>query len=161
MALEEFSAFLRGNMDSLKSKEPVHFSRELAHVKHYLHLEKIRFGDELQIEYDIQADDFFLPTLTIQPLVENAVKYGVGNKEDGGKVEIHTRHEGDSIVITIKDDGIGFDADEFEDIPVQHDGRTHIGLSNVKSRLKAMVNGEMTIHSRKETGTVVTIVLPH
>lgn len=158
-ALEEFSAFLRGNMDSVKSKVPVHFSRELEHVKHYLHLEQIRFGDDLHIEYDIQEEDFYLPTLTIQPIVENAVKYGVGNKEEGGTVRIETKKENGKIVITIRDDGVGFDVDEIEHIPVQKDGRTHIGLSNVKHRLEKMVNGTMTIHSRKETGTVVQIIL--
>lgn len=158
-ALEEFSAFLRGNMDSLKSTVPVHFSRELEHVKHYLHLEQIRFGDDLRIVYDIREDDFFLPTLTIQPIVENAVKYGVGNKEEGGTVWIETCREQGQIIITIRDDGVGFDADEIEQIPAQKDGRTHIGLSNVKHRLETMVNGRMTIHSRKETGTVVQIFL--
>ena len=69
---------------------PVPFSREMEHVKHYLHLEQIRFGDDLHVEYDIQEDDFFLPTLTIQPIVENAVKYGVGNKEEGGTVWIES-----------------------------------------------------------------------
>ena len=158
-ALEEFSAFLRGNMDSLRSKVPVPFSREMEHVKHYLHLEQIRFGDDLHVEYDIQEDDFFLPTLTIQPIVENAVKYGVGNKEEGGTVWIESHREGKQIIITIRDDGIGFDVDEFEHIPIQKDGRTHIGLSNVKHRIEKMVNGIMTIHSRKETGTVVEITL--
>lgn len=158
-ALEEFSAFLRGNMDSLRSKVPVPFSRELEHVKHYLHLEQIRFGDDLHVEYDIQEEDFFLPTLTIQPIVENAVKYGVGNKEEGGTVRISTCREREKIVITVEDDGIGFDVDEIEHIPVQKDGRTHIGLSNVKHRLKKMVNGTMTIHSRRETGTIVRITL--
>lgn len=158
-ALEEFSAFLRGNMDSLRSKVPVPFSRELEHVKHYLHLEQIRFGNDLRVEYDIREEDFFLPTLTIQPIVENAVKYGVGNKEEGGTVRISTCREGEKIVITVEDDGIGFDVDEIEHIPVQKDGRTHIGLSNVKHRLKKMVNGTMTIHSRRETGTIVRITL--
>lgn len=158
-ALEEFSSFLRGNMDSLRSKVPVPFSRELAHVKHYLHLEQIRFGDELHVEYDIREDDFFLPTLTIQPIVENAVKYGVGNKEEGGTVWIETHRDGDQIVVTIRDDGIGFDVDEIEHIPIQKDGRTHIGLSNVKHRIEKMVNGTMTIRSRKETGTEVKITL--
>lgn len=158
-ALEEFSAFLRGNMDSLKSKVPVPFSRELEHVKHYLHLEQIRFGEDLKVEYDIQEEDFFLPTLTIQPIVENAVKYGVGNKEEGGTVRIATRREENRIVITVQDDGVGFDVDEIEHIPVQKDGRTHIGLSNVKHRIERMVNGTMTIHSRKESGTVVEITL--
>ena len=158
-ALEEFSAFLRSNMDSLKSKVPVPFSRELEHVKHYLHLEQIRFGEDLHVEYDIQEDDFFLPTLTIQPIVENAVKYGVGNKEEGGTVWIETKREKDSIVITIRDDGIGFDVDAIEHMPVQKDGRTHIGLLNVKHRIEKMVNGTMTICSRKETGTVVEITL--
>lgn len=159
-ALEEFSAFLRGNMDSLKSRAPVHFSRELNHVRHYLHLEQIRFGEDLKVEYDIREEDFYLPSLTIQPIVENAVKYGVGNKEEGGTVKIETAREDDHIVITVTDDGVGFDADKIEEIPTQADGRTHIGLSNVKNRLKAMVNADMTIYSRRETGTVVRIILP-
>ena len=138
---------------------PVPFSREMEHVKHYLHLEQIRFGDDLHVEYDIQEDDFFLPTLTIQPIVENAVKYGVGNKEEGGTVWIESHREGKQIIIIVRDDGIGFDVDEFEHIPIQKDGRTHIGLSNVKHRIEKMVNGTMTIHSRKETGTVVKITL--
>lgn len=158
-ALEDFSAFLRGNMDSLRSTVPVPFARELEHVRHYLYLEQIRFGDDLKIEYDIQEEDFFLPTLTIQPIVENAVKYGVGNKEDGGTVCIETRREKNHIIITVRDDGIGFDVDEIDQIPVQKDGRTHIGLSNVKKRLETMVNARMTIHSRKESGTVVQIIL--
>ena len=77
----EFSEYLRRNMNSLKEQAPVPFESELKHLETYLSLEKMRFGDELNIEYDIEATDFLIPSLTVQPLVENAVKHGVGMKE--------------------------------------------------------------------------------
>ena len=67
-----FSDYLRGNMDSLKQTTPVPFEKELEHLKKYLYIEKLRFDDQLNIEYDIQTTDFKIPLLSIQPLVENA-----------------------------------------------------------------------------------------
>ena len=80
----KFSDYLRGNMDSLKQTAPVPFRKELEHLEKYLYIEKLRFGKKLNVEYDIQAEGFEIPLLSIQPLVENAVKHGVGMKEDGG-----------------------------------------------------------------------------
>ncbi|MEG1570121.1 MAG: histidine kinase, partial [Clostridia bacterium] len=73
-----FSEYLRNNMQSLKTNRLVPFEEELRHLANYLMLEQMRFGEELQIVYHIEATDFRLPPLTVQPLVENAVKYGVG-----------------------------------------------------------------------------------
>lgn len=91
-AILDFSRFLRGNMDSLNSREPIYFNKELEHTKAYLSLEKYRFGEDLDILYDIQATQFVLPPLTLQPIVENAVRHGIRETPDGkGTVTIMTR----------------------------------------------------------------------
>lgn len=159
-ALGDFSKFLRGNMDSLSSQKPIHFSRELEHVKHYLNLEKIRFRDKMEIKYEIEEDDFFLPALTMQPIVENAVKYGIGNAENGGTIIIRTKAEEKAIKIIIVDNGVGFQADSINDLPIKNDGRSHIGLTNVKSRIQKMVHGDLELYSKENVGTVVTITIP-
>ena len=150
-----FAKYLRGNMDSLKQTTPVPFTQELEHLKKYLYIEKLRFDDLLNIEYDIQTTDFVLPLLSIQPLVENAVKHGVGMKEDGGTVRISTRETDKAYEVIIEDDGVGFDVNE-----QKNDGKTHVGMENTKKRLRDMCSGEVIISSELEKGTVVTVVLP-
>ena len=87
-AISEFSKYLRGNLESIGRKTPIFFEDELNHVQSYLVLEKIRFEDELEVVYDIKAQSFLLPALTIQPLVENAVMHGVGDAPNGGTVKL-------------------------------------------------------------------------
>ena len=155
-AIGRFATYLRGNMDSLSLREPVPFTRELEHTKAYLDLEQLRFGDELTVVYDLECTDFLLPTLTLQPLVENAVVHGVREKESGaGTVTVSTRELPDRFEISVTDDGPGFDPDEK---PV--DNRSHIGLENVRSRLKSLCGGDLRIASRPGHGSRVTIVLP-
>ena len=154
-ATVKFSDYLRGNMDSLKQTAPVPFKKELEHLEKYLYIEKLRFGKKLNIEYDIQAQDFDLPLLSVQPLVENAVKHGVGMKEDGGTVTIATRETDTYHEIIVSDDGVGFDTNE-----VQNDGRSHIGMENTKRRLKDMCNAEVIITSVIGEGTTAKIVIP-
>ena len=151
-----FADYLRGNMNSLKEKNPVPFEKELEHLKKYLMLEKMRFGDMLNIEYDIKTTDFLIPQLSVQPLVENAVKHGVGMKEDGGTVTIATDETDDSFLVIISDDGVGFDTEA----PKKDDGRSHVGMENVRQRLKEMINADVIIESKIGEGTVATIVIP-
>ncbi len=151
-----FADYLRGNMNSLKQKAPVPFTRELEHLKKYLMLEQMRFGDMLNVEYDIQATDFLIPQLSVQPLVENAVKHGVGMKEDGGTVTIATREEADCYKVIILDDGVGFDTSK----PIEDDGRSHVGMENVKQRLKELCDADITIESVVGEGTAATIRIP-
>ena len=151
-----FADYLRGNMNSLKQKAPVPFPQELEHLKKYLMLEQMRFGDMLRIEYDIRATDFVIPLLSVQPLVENAVKHGVGMKEDGGTVTIATREEDDCFKVIITDDGVGFDTS----LPVEDDGRSHVGMENVRQRLKELCNADVIIESEIGKGTVATIRIP-
>ncbi len=150
-----FTKYLRGNMDSLKQTAPVPFQRELDHLEKYLYIEKLRFGDKLNIAYDIQATDFSVPLLSVQPLVENAVKHGVGMKEDGGTVTIATRETQDSFEIIISDDGVGFDAAAQKD-----DGRSHIGMENTRRRLMDMCGAEVVIDSEPGKGTVAKVIIP-
>lgn len=151
----EFSEYLRRNMNSLKEQAPVPFESELKHLETYLSLEKMRFGDELNIEYDIETTDFLIPSLTVQPLVENAVKHGVGMKEDGGTVTIATKEFDDRYEVIVSDDGVGFDTAK-----KPNDGRTHIGMENVRNRLKTMCNAVLNIESTVGKGTVATITIP-
>ncbi len=151
-----FADYLRGNMNSLKQTSPVPFTQELEHLKKYLMLEQMRFGDLLNIEYDIQAVNFSLPQLSVQPLVENAVKHGVGMKEDGGTVTIATRELPDHFEVIISDDGVGFDSSA----PPKNDGRSHVGMENTKQRLKDMCGGEVIIESEPGKGCVATIKIP-
>lgn len=150
-----FSQFLRRNLDSLKQKELVSFEKELEHLQNYLAIEKLRFDDRLNIEYSIETSDFKLPSLTVQPLVENCVKYGVTKKREGGTVIIKTLETPTSYKIIISDDGVGFDPKQKQD-----DGRTHIGLNNVCFRLEQQCNGSLLIESKKGVGTRFTIIIP-
>lgn len=149
----EFADYLRGNMNSLKDNNPVPFETELKHLKTYLSLEKMRFGDDLNVEYDIQTTDFTIPSLTVQPLVENAVKHGVGMKEDGGTVTISTREYDDRYEVVVSDDGVGFDTTK----PNPDTSRSHVGIENIKERISSMCHGEVTIESEVGKGTVSTI----
>ena len=151
-ALRIFIMYLRANMESIQREHMIHFSKELEHISAYLQLEKLRFGDDLMVVYDVQEEDFFIPSLTIQPLIENAVKHGLCGREEGGTVTLHTHREDGKIVIRIQDDGVGFNVAELDE-------KGHLGLSNVQKRLKNIVDGEMNIDSTPGVGTVVTITI--
>ena len=155
-AIVQFSDYIRGNMDSLKRTAPVPFETELEHLKKYLYIEKLRFGKKLNIVYDIQADGFELPQLSIQPLVENAVKHGVGMKKKGGTVTISTKETETAFEVIISDDGVGFDPSA----PKKDDGRSHVGMENTKKRLHDMCGAEIVITSTVGEGTTARVILP-
>lgn len=155
-AIGDFSRYLRHNMDSISINTPIPFMEELAHVKHYVFLQRLRFGDSLQIEYDLQCTDFSMPTLTLQPLVENAIRYGVRKSEDGkGTVTIRTREYPDYYKIHVIDDGPGFVVNTLPD-----DGMSHLGIKNVNDRLRRVCGGELIIDSRLGKGTDAVIIIP-
>ncbi len=152
--IKDFSAYLRQNMNSLNSQSLVMFEKELEHTKIYLSIEKLRFEDLLKVEYDIQYESFMLPPLTLQPIVENAVKYGIRGCEDGGTVRIHTRREDDKIYVVVHDNGSGFDPSI-----IDNDSENHIGLKNTRQRIESMCGGQLLIESSEGEGTTVTIIL--
>lgn len=153
--VDKFSTYLRNNLDSLEQKTMVLFHKELDHIQTYLELEEFRFGEDLTVRYDIQATNFAVPVLSVQPLVENAVKHGIGMKEDGGTLTLSTREEPDCYVITVADTGVGFDPEHY-----QYDGKTHVGIENVRQRLEHMAGGTLKITSTPGAGTTAVITLP-
>ena len=155
-AVIDFSYYLRGNMDSLTHTEPIPFETELAHVKYYCDIELLRFSDKLKIEYDIQEKKFCVPTLSIQPIVENAIKHGVTKKPEGGTVRISTASDDKDYIVTVKDDGVGFDPSTIE----EDDGRSHVGIQNIRYRFENMMHATVSIESEKGVGTCVIIRIP-
>lgn len=153
-ALVDFSVYLRENMDSINSRGPVSFEQELSHIKTYLKLEQLRFADKINVEYDILTDDFRIQPLTIQPIVENAVKHGICMKENGGTITLSTFEENGIVTITVTDDGVGFDVNCSEE---KDCSRSHVGLKNVRNRVNKFPDGKFTVESEKGKGTVVTI----
>ena len=95
--------------------------------------------------------------LLLQPFVENAINWGVGQKEDGGTVRITTRENEEQIELCVIDDGVGFDISKMEE---QSDGRQHIGVRNARIRFQKMCNGTVDIYSEKGKGTKIRINLP-
>ena len=150
-----FSKYLRGNFDSLSQSEPVPFTQELEHVRTYIAIEKIRFGDRLNMVYELGTVDFDVPVLSIQPLIENAVKYGVTKREEGGTIILKTEDIGEAVRITVKDNGVGFDVSA----PLS-ENRQHIGVENSKKRFLVRVGAEFDIKSEIGKGTTVTIIAP-
>ena len=106
------------------------------------------------VVYDIQEEDFFLPALTIQPLVENAVKHGVYEKPEGGTVTLRTNRVGDEIIISVADTGVGYDTSV---LIADDEQKTHVGIKNVRNRLNKLMGATLTIDSNPGSGTVVTV----
>ncbi|MEG0340148.1 MAG: histidine kinase [Oscillospiraceae bacterium] len=151
----EFADYLRHNLESLTQSTPVPFEDELRHTEVYLGIEKKRFEERLNIVYDIANVDFRVPALTIQPIVENAVKHGVTRKKLGGIVNISTKERDDCYEIIIADDGVGFDVNA-----PQTDPDTHVGIENVRSRLWSICRGTLDIKSTVGEGTTAIIKIP-
>lgn len=151
-----FADYLRGNMDALNQKKPVPFEKELSHIESYMNLEQIRFGDQLEVVYDIETVDFEVPVLSVQPIVENAVKHGIKRK---GLVLLQTQEYPDGNEIRVIDDGEGFDPSELDKIQ-DEPGRSHVGVENVRKRLREMCHGTLTYLSKPGEGTTVIIWIP-
>lgn len=154
-AIAHFSKYLRANMDSLTTKELIPFEQELVHVENYLYIEKIRFQEKINFVYDIKTADFYLPALSVQPLVENAVRYGVASAKGVGTVAVETDEDEKGYTVRVKDNGVGFD---FMKSP--RDDRSHVGIENVRSRIEIMCGGTLTIESGADEGTTITLFIP-
>ncbi len=150
---EKFGAYLRQNIDSLSQPRLIPVEKELEHVRIYTEIETIRFPS-IRVAYDVQDLDFRLPALTIQPLVENAIRHGVRIRDDG-LVTVATRKTDAGHEITIRDNGKGFDVRLIE----RADG-THIGIRNVRARVEQICGGTLTVESAPDRGVTVTIRLP-
>ena len=147
----DFSRYLRRNIDSLSSDALIPFEQEMEHVECYLKIEKARFRERLNVIYSIQCKEFSVPPLTVQPLVENAIKHGITKKAAGGTIKICTYEEETCYIVEIIDDGVGFDTEATEQ---------RVGLQNVRSRIAVLCRGELTMKSTVGVGTRVRLEIP-
>lgn len=155
----DFSNYLRANIDSINNQKIVPFSEELKHIQAYLNIEKVRFGKRLIVKQNIQTDDFYLPPLSVQPLVENAVKHGICKKPQGGVVTICTYETEDWYYVEVEDNGIGFQV-ENEKKKGDKDSAGSSGIENIRFRIAAISHGELEIVSEIKKGTKATIRFP-
>ena len=151
--LEDFSTYLRQNLESLSQTDLVPVTKELEHTRLYAEIEVLRFPN-IHVEYRTWDQDFQIPALTIQPLVENAIRHGVRSRKDG-LVTVTTVCESGCHRITVQDNGVGFDTKKQESF-----AETHIGLRNVKNRIEQMCGGTMILRSEIGAGTCVTLIIP-
>ncbi|MBR5308817.1 MAG: histidine kinase [Clostridia bacterium] len=151
--VRNFSLYLRGNFSELDNVKPIRFSQEMNHVKHYTDIEQVRFPD-MTIQYDLRSVEFLLPALSVQPLVENAIKHGLMGLEEGGIVTISAYETDSHYVVEVTDDGVGFD------MTVGYDTSKHVGIKNIRARIEAMCGGTLTIESKPGCGTKATLNIP-
>lgn len=151
-SLDEFTEYLRSNLSSLTETRLIPFKDELKHIETYISLEKMRFNDRIKVTYNIGTTDFSVPPLSIQPLVENAIKHGILKKLEGGEVTITTFETDAFYVVEIKDDGVGFDISE-----INFDENKHFGLKNISYRMYQMCDSDLNISSKIGVGTKITV----
>ena len=151
--LEKFSKYLRQNLDAMEQPDLIPFTREMEHTRLYADIEMLRFP-HIRMEYRIDDDDFAIPALSVQPLVENAIRHGVRSREEG-IVTISSYRDENSHVIEIRDNGTGFDPNA-QNTP----GETHIGIENVRNRVERLCGGSLSIDSKVGQGTAVTLTIP-
>ena len=153
---DEFASYLRWNINSVLSSEPLSVSEEISHTKKYLDLEKERFGDVLNVVWNVSDDSFFIPPLVLQPLVENAVRHGICQKEDGGTIWIDIYSDINDHHIVITDNGEGFDTSD----PGESKDKLHVGLSYAREQVEGICGGKIAVESTPGRGTKVHISLP-
>ena len=148
----DFTEYLRKNFTAIASEDPVPFADELKHTQAYLAVEQAQHEDDLFTEFDTPHTRFRVPPLTLQPLVENAVKHGLDPDGDPLHICVKTRLTNSGSEITVENDGPDFDPAD--------DNEPHIALNNIRQRLEMMCGGELTIAPRHGGGTVVTVTIP-
>jgi sensor histidine kinase YesM len=176
--LEAFSDYLRGNLDSLTKEELIPFTRELEYTRSYLELERIA-GRNIEVEYRLKAADFMLPPLVLQPIVENAVQHGAGNRTEKTLITIATCDMEGTVCIKVTDRPARMDAGSLTAVKEKDDGvgglqsdrvseahksatntkKKSIGLDNVRARLDIQCGGTLKIRTIGET-TEATMLIP-
>ena len=151
--VHNFAKYLRGNFGELDNPKPILMSQEMEHVHHYISIENVRFPD-MTFTFEMNCEDFHIPALTVQPIVENAIKHGLMKLPRGGTIRVVSYETDTDYCISVVDDGVGFDTS------VLIDERKHVGLRNIRERLKVMVNGRLEIESTVGVGTKVLVTIP-
>ena len=148
----DFTNYLRRNFNAVSSDSAIPFSTELEHTRAYLAVEQAQYDEMLVVDWDVPFTQFRLPPLTLQPIVENAVKHGMNLYSGPLHISIRTRHTDESTEIIVEDTGPGFDPSD--------KSKPHLTLTNIRQRLEMMCGGTMTILPRDGGGTVVKLTIP-
>ena len=152
--IDEFAMFLKKNMQDIYAAELISFETELNHLKRYLNIQKMRYGEYMNICYDIKSMDFDLPPLILQPIAENAVRHGISHKPEGGTITVRSSEDTDEYKVVIEDDGVGFEMGKVKD------GKVHLGINSIKKRIGMIEGADVAIDSEPGKGTKVTVTIP-
>lgn len=148
----DFTSYLRKNFTAIASEEMIPFNDELEHTRAYLAVEQAQFEDSLFVSFDTPHTMFRVPPLTLQPIVENAVKHGMNESCDPIHISVVTRQTDLSSEIIVNDDGPGFKPTD--------DDEPHIALNNIRQRLELMCGGTLEVAPREGGGTSVKVAIP-
>ena len=151
--VHNFAKYLRGNFGELDNPKPILMSQEMEHVRYYISIENVRFPD-MTFTFEMNSDDFKIPALTVQPIIENAIKHGLMKLPKGGTIRVVSFETDTEYCISVEDNGVGFDTAALPE------DRKHLGIRNIRERLKVMVNGTLEIESKPGVGTKVLITIP-
>ena len=166
--ISELAKLLRISLS--KGRTVIRISDEIQHSRSYMNIQKVRYKERFQIEFDIdeEINEYCTVKLIVQPILENAIYYGVGNmdEDDGGKITIRGEKKDDDIYISVEDNGMGMNEDIVENIlkdnnkvPKHGSG---VGLINVHSRIQLMFGNEygLEVYSEPDEGTRIVIHIP-
>lgn len=148
-AMIRFSKHLRTNVDAL-DHDMITFEEELVNIINYVELENVRLDKPFTLLLDIQYQDFLVPVLSLQPLVENAIKYSRVNEKEEGYIQVVSYKKENLIYIIVSDNGVGFEVEKIS--------QASKGISNLKERFSLMLDAEVEIKSNPQEGTKITII---
>lgn len=148
----DFTTYLRKNFTAIASATPIPFSSELEHTRAYLAVEQAQYEDSLFVDYDTPHTWFRVPPLTLQPIVENAIKHGRDPYAGPFRISIKTRKTDRGSEIIVADNGRGFEQND--------NSEPHIALKNIQQRLEIMCGGSLTITPNDGGGTIVKLTIP-
>ena len=151
-ALQHFATYLRANLDAVSGEELVGFDRELECIKEYVALEQADPASGFRVEYKTEFTDFKIPLMSVEPMVENAIRHGISRQN--GLITVSSALEGGNVVVCVEDNGSGFGSETRQ----QAEHRS-IGIQNSRDRLKYLCKGELSIINTGR-GTIVRIMIP-
>ena len=149
--IKDFSRYLKNNFKAIAKEGTIPFAEELEHTRAYLAVEQARYEGHLYVEFDTPNTFFRIPPLTLQPIVENAVKYGMDPDMEPLYVSVVTEDTEQGVRITVEDTGPGY---------APSDDEPHFALDNIRQRLESMCGGTLEIAPREAGGTKVTVFVP-
>jgi signal transduction histidine kinase len=158
----ELSNYLRSSFEFNNMDKFIYIEKEIEFIESYLAIEKARFEEKLNCHFDFEEQDlnFMIPTLLLQPIVENAIKHGVLQNENGGDINITIRHKDEFIILKVMDNGVGIPKEKLLSIISDEGENTRVGIKNINKRMKRIYGYGIDIESEVGKGTVVTIKIP-